>query len=115
MKNHFRTVLFGAVCCVLWVTPKRIGAQQVNAEQVQGHLKDAVAGFTGVPPANLVSQKSEHGSGAAVPPKANNVAEQGRLRLDLQLTQSLAKTGCALHNHSHAGAPFADILNLPPG
>jgi len=115
MKNHFRTVSIGAVSFMLWVTPKSFGAQQVNAKQMQVDVFGAVAGFMGVPPANIVLPKSQHVSGNAVPAQASNVAEQGRLRLDLHLAQSLAKTGCALHNHSQAGAPFADILDLPHG
>jgi hypothetical protein len=42
-------------------------------------------------------------------------AHQVRLRIDADLVQSLARTGCAVHIDSNAAAPFARMLNLPPG
>jgi hypothetical protein len=115
-KDHFRTLLIVAVGGILWLTPSRFGAQRMNAEPTQSGVKEAMAGFKRLPPANIVLPKSRRLSGTAVPVQASaGVADQGRLRLDSQLTQSLAQTGCAIHNHSHAGAPFADVLNLPPG
>jgi hypothetical protein len=47
--------------------------------------------------------------------KAPNAADQRSLRIDANLAQSLARTGCAIHVRSNSPAPFAEVLNLPMG
>ena len=119
LKTSYKRVgpiLITGVCVDLCASSNSVFAQQVQTEVT---LKDSqnIAERSWNAPANtpLDRPTTQRVPGGAMVDDRKNVHNEARLRIDPALAQSLAKTGCAVHNHSNSPVPFADFLNLPTG